>query len=74
MNQRAHTAEYTELVTEWIEAEKARQRFVDRLMALDEPVALDDPMWAAWDGADELAGSAREAVRSFLAADEHSRR
>ena len=73
MNEKAHTHEYTELLRGWTTAETARQRFVDRLMALDGPPALNDPIWEAWDEADEMAGSAREAVRSFLAADEHSR-
>lgn len=64
--------EYAELVEKWTEAEGLRQRLVDRLKTLDGPLALDDPIWEEWDEADEMAGSAREAVRSFLAANEHS--
>ena len=74
MNQRLHDEEYAALVDEWTEAEDVRQRLVDRLRKADRPPALHDPIWEEWDTADELAGSARAAVRSFLAADEHSRR
>ncbi len=73
MNKEAHTQEYMALFEEWTAAETARQRFVDRLWTLDGSLALDDPIWEQWDEADEKAGSAREAVRSFLAADLHSR-
>jgi hypothetical protein len=38
---------------------------------LDGPLAVDDPIWEEWDEADEQAGWAREAVRSFLAANGH---
>jgi hypothetical protein len=65
--------EYTELIEEWTEAEAVRQRVADRLRTLDGPLALDDPIWDEWDEADELAGSARQAVRSFLAVSAHSR-
>ena len=64
--------EYTELVGEWTDAETARQRLVDRLRSLDEQLASDDPIWDEWDRADEMAGHAREAVRSFVAASGHS--
>ena len=74
MNQRLHDQEYTALVNEWTEAEDLRQHLVDRLRMADGPPALDDPIWEEWDKADQLAGSARDAVRSFLAADEHIRR
>ena len=73
VNKQAHTQEYKELFEEWTAAETVRQRLVDRLWTLDGSLALDDPIWDRWDEADEMAGSAREAVRSFLAADEHSR-
>lgn len=74
MNQRLHDQEYAALIDEWTEAEDVRQRLVDRLRTASGPPALNDPIWERWDEADEVAGSAREAVRSFLAADEHSRR
>ena len=64
--------EYTELIEEWTEAEAVRQRVADRLRTLDGPLALDDPIWDEWDEADELAGSARQAMRSFLAAQNDS--
>ena len=64
--------EYTRLVEEWTGAEAVRQRLVERLRTLDGPPALDDPMWEAWDSADELAGSARQSVRSFLTANRHN--
>ena len=66
--------EYTELLEEWTEAEAVRQRVADRLRTFDGPPALDDPIWDGWDEADELAGSARQAMRSFLAANGQSRR
>ena len=53
---------------EWTGAEAARQRVATRLTTLEGRLALDDPMWEEWDKADEMAGSAREAMRSFLAA------
>ena len=74
MNLRTQTAEYTELIREWTEADAARQHYVDRLMTLQGPPALDDPIWEGWDKADEVAGHARDRVRSFLAVEEHSRR
>ncbi len=74
MNQRVHDQEYQALVSKWTEAEDARQQLVDRLRGADGPPTLEDPIWEEWDVADEMAGSAREAVRSFLAADEHGRR
>jgi len=74
LNEKRFTQEYTELSEEWTEAEAVRQRLVDRLRTLDGPPALDDPIWDKWDEADELAGSARAAVRSFLAATEHNSR
>jgi len=64
--------EYTELIEEWTEAEAVRQRVADRLRTLEGPLALDDPIWDEWDEADELAGAARQTVRSFLAANAHS--
>ena len=73
MNVQAETQEYTELLREWTDAEAARQRCVDRLMALDERIPLHDPIWEAWDVADEKAGHARQAMRSFLAAEQHAR-
>ena len=73
MNVKAETQEYTELLREWTEAEAARQRCVDRLMALDGRIALHDPIWEEWDRADEMAGHARETMRSYLAAEEHAR-
>ena len=73
MNQRLHDQEFTALIDEWTQAEDVRQRLVDRLRGADGPPALHDPIWEEWDEADEVAGSAREAVRSFLAADEHDR-
>ena len=73
MNQRLHDEEYTALYSELTEAENVRQRIVDRFRTGDGPPALDDPIWEQWGQADEQAGHAREAVRSFLAADEHSR-
>ena len=66
--------EYTELLEEWTEAEAVRQRVADRLRTLGGPPALDDPIWDEWDEADELAGSARQAMRSFLAANGQRRR
>ena len=72
MTEKRFEEEYTGLVEEWTEAEAVRQRLVDRLRTLDGPPALDDPMWEAWDSADELAGSARQTVRSFLTANWHS--
>lgn len=74
MNQRLRDEEYTALFDEWTEAEAVRQRIVDRFRTVKEAPALDDPIWEQWDEADEMAGSARVAVRSFLAADEHSQR
>jgi hypothetical protein len=65
--------QYKELTDEWTQAEDKRQRVVDRYRALDRPITLDDPIWEEWDEADERAGSARVAVRSFLAANEHDR-
>ncbi len=73
MNQRLHDQEYTALYDQWTRAESARERIVDRFRMADGPPTLDDPIWEEWDQADEKAGHAREAVRSFLAADEHSR-
>lgn len=73
MNQRLHDREYTALFEEWATAETKRQRIVDRFRTVNGPPSLDDPIWEQWDEADEMAGSAREAVRSFLAADVHSR-
>jgi hypothetical protein len=64
--------EYTELMEEWTAAEDAPQRVADRLRKLDGPLAINDPMWEDWDHADEKAGHAREAVRSFLAANGRS--
>jgi hypothetical protein len=66
--------EYTQLVGEWEQAEAVRQRLVDRLRALDRPLMSNDAIWEEWDRADETAGSARDAVRSFLAANEHAER
>lgn len=71
MNQRLRDEEYTALYDEWTEAEAARQRIVDRFRTVSGPPALDDPIWEEWDTADEVAGFARERVRSFLAADVH---
>ena len=73
MNQRVHDQEFQALVDKWTEAEDARQQLVDRLRGADGPPVLEDPIWDEWDVADEMAGSAREAVRSFLAADGHDR-
>ena len=74
MTEKRLKQEYTELIAEWTEAEAVRQRVADRLRTLDGPLALDDAIWDEWDEADELAGSARQAVRSFLAANGRSRR
>ena len=71
MTQKRLDQEYTELIEEWTEAEAVRQRFVDRLRTLEGPLTLADPIWDEWGVADEHAGSAREAVRSFLAANAH---
>lgn len=68
------TREYAALTDEWKAAEDARQRIVERFRALDGPLELDDPIWEEWDDVDERAGSARDAVRSFLAANSHDRR
>ena len=73
MNQRLHDQEYAALYDELKKAEDVRERIVDRFRTVDGPPALDDPIWEEWDKADEMAGHARESVRSFLAADEHSR-
>ena len=73
MSQELVRQQYKELTDEWTQAEDRRQRLVDRFRALDEPIALNDPIWEEWDEADERAGSARDAVRSFLAANEHDR-
>lgn len=72
MTEKRLKQEYTELIEEWTEAEAVRQRVADRLRTLDGPLVVDDPIWDEWDGADELAGSARQAVRSFLAVNAHS--
>ena len=71
MSEKRLKEEYTELFSEWTAAEAVRQRLVDRLRTLDEPPTLDDPIWEEWDSADELAGSARQSVRSFLTANGH---
>jgi hypothetical protein len=73
LNQRLHDQEFTALYDELSQAETTRQRIVDRFRAAEGSPSLDDPIWEEWDKADEMAGHAREAVRSFLAADEHSR-
>ncbi len=72
MNDKHLKQQYAELIEKWTGAEAVRQRVVDRLRTLDGPLALDNSIWEEWDEADEMAGSAREAVRSFLAANEHS--
>ena len=72
MTEKRLEEEYTELIEEWTEAEAVRQRLVDRLRKLEGPPALDDPIWEELDSADELAGSARQSVRSFLTANRHN--
>jgi hypothetical protein len=72
LNQKLHDQEYSALFDEWTEAETARQHIVDRFRTVNGPPSLDDPIWEEWDRADEKAGHAREAVRSFLAADRHA--
>lgn len=72
MTEKRLKQEYTELIEEWTEAENVRQRVVDRLRTFDGPPALNDSIWEEADRADELTGSAREAVRSFLAANGNS--
>lgn len=74
MSEELLNQEYARLVDEWTQAETARQRLADTLRGLDRPLAPDDAIWERWDEADERAGSAREAVRSFLAANEHATR
>ena len=74
MSQEVLTKQYNELIDEWNQAEDMRQGIVARYRAIDRPLTLDDPIWDEWDEADERAGSARDAVRSFLAANEHDRR
>ena len=71
MTEKILEQEYAELIADWIQAEAVRQRVADRLKTLDGPLALADRIWDQWDEADEMAGSAREAVRSFLAANAH---
>ena len=72
LNQKLHDQEYSALFDEWTAAETARQHIVDRFRSVNGPPTLDDPIWEEWDRADEKAGHAREAVRSFLAADKHA--
>jgi hypothetical protein len=72
LNDKHLKQEYAELIEKWTGAEAVRQRVVDRLKTLDGPLALDNSIWEEWDEADEMAGSTRTAVRSFLAANEHS--
>ena len=74
MSQEVLTKQYNELIDEWNQAEDTRQGIVARYRAIDQPLTLDHPIWDEWDEADERAGSARDAVRSFLAANEHDRR
>ena len=63
--------QYTELMEEWTRAEAARRRVAERLETLEAPLTVDDPIWEEWDRADEVAGSAREAMRSFLGVNGH---
>jgi len=65
LNDKHLKQQYAELIEKWTGAEAVRQRVVDRLRTLDGPLALDNSIWEEWDEADEMAGSAREAVRSF---------
>jgi hypothetical protein len=74
LNQRLHDEEYATLYEELTKAEALRERIVDRFRTAEGAPALDDPIWEEWDRADEMAGFARVAVRSFLAADEHDQR
>ncbi len=73
MSQELLKQQYQELADQWNRAEVVREGVVDRFRALDSPPTLDHPIWEEWDEADERAGSARDAVRSFLAANEHDR-
>lgn len=73
MSQELLKQQYQQLADEWTRAEAVREGVVSRFRALDKPLTLDHPIWEEWDDADERAGSAREAVRSFLAANEHER-
>lgn len=74
MSQELLTQQYEELTDAWTRAEDVRQRVVERFRALDAPLTIDHPIWEEWDEADERAGSARNAVRSFLAASAHNGR